>query len=176
MKNDPLLNKQWNPPSLDEAIEAPAPKIPQRTTGRTSDRIPQSLNRAPRVKHPAISSRILATGFSIAAVIGVSTAYAKAQKQEELQKLIAAQNAANGVASQNGAGVQSQGSPAELAPAIAPNSPSSPQAPATTLAPRQSVTTSPNVVQIPVAPAQPAQPAYTPPTQDRGNQSSGGSR
>ena len=160
MKHDPLLST-WAPPVADQATEMPA------LVSRT--RTPQQ-----REKHPAISSRILATGFSIAAVIGVSTAYAKAQKAEELQKLIDAQNAAQAQA-ENGTdpSVAAQSSNNALPPAVPQNSAPSVQAPATTVAPQ---TTAPSIVQVPVQPAQPAQPAYTPPAQNRGNQSSGGSR
>lgn len=168
MKHDPLLNKNWDPPAAEQAIAKPAPRtqLPVR-----------------REKHPAISSRILATGISVTAVIGMSTSYTKAQKAEELQKLIDAQNAAiTGAATSNTPGVGAQSAPTDLAPAITPNS--TPTTPSPTAAPSASsaatpdttVTTTPNVVQVPVQPAQPAQPAYTPPSQNRGNQSSGGSR
>lgn len=177
MKHDPLLHKSWNPPTIEDAIDAPAPAVGVNAQSSTQKRnIPESLTRANRVKHPAVSSRILATGFSIAAVIGVSTAYAKAQKQEELQKLINAQLAASNATQQNKGGVQSQSSPTELPPAVTPNSTPTAQTPAATVAPAAPVVTTPNVVQVPVAPAQPAQPAYTPPAQDRGNQPSGGSQ
>ncbi len=175
MKHDPLLKKPWNPPAIDDAIEAPAPSIRFNSSSTNRREIPESLTRAKRVKHPAVSSRILATGFSIAAVIGVSTAYAKAQKQEELQKLIDAQLASTNSPEQS-AGVQAQSSPTQLPPAVTPNSTPTVQSPASSVVPETPVVTSPNIVQVPVAPAQPAQPAYTLPAQDRGSQPSGGSQ
>lgn len=166
MKHDPLLNKQWAPPAVENT--------PSQVSSETE---PKIVLPPRREKHPALSSRILATGFSLAAVIGMSAAYAKAQKAQDLQKLIDEQTAANSATASTNSNVQSQNAPADLAPAITPNTTQIPaEAPVTTSAPQPVVTAAPNIVQVPVQPAQPAQPAYTPPSQNRGSQSSGGSQ
>lgn len=67
MMNDPLLNHTWAPPT-EKRTEMTDPVV--RTT---------------RQKHPAASSRILAVGFSVAAVIGMSAAYTKAQRLQPVQ-------------------------------------------------------------------------------------------
>lgn len=71
MMNDPLLNQPWGPPT-DAASDSPALQPYDRHSAES---------RSQRVKHPAASSRILAVGFSVAAVIGMSAAYTKAQRQ-----------------------------------------------------------------------------------------------
>ena len=68
MINDPLLNTNTAIP--------PAP--PGARTARTSG----------RKKHPAISARILATGLSITALIGLTTGYTLSQKVSAAQPAI----------------------------------------------------------------------------------------
>lgn len=79
MMNDPLLNQPWGPPT-EAAAELPV------TQSRDFHPAGSARTLAPkRAKHPAASSRILAVGFSIAAVIGMSAAYTKAQRQQPTQ-------------------------------------------------------------------------------------------
>ena len=68
--NDPLLNQTWAPPA-EKKTEMTTPVV-----------------RPTRQKHPAASSRILALGFSVAAVIGMSAAYTKAQRLQPVQPKI----------------------------------------------------------------------------------------
>ena len=71
MINDPLLNTS--------AIDVP-PAPPVARTARTRTRT--------RKKHPAISARILATGLSATALIGLTTGYTLAQKTPAAQPAI----------------------------------------------------------------------------------------
>ena len=143
MMNDPLLHQPWGPPT-DAAAEIPAP------TSR--DAHPAGRARvAPtkRAKHPAASSRILALGFSVAAVIGMSAAYAKAQRQQPIHPEVLDS------ASNNQLGVS-------------PASPQSNQTP--------SIQQPQNhVVQIPVPQASPATGGYAPRNQGPVQQQSSGS-
>ena len=68
--NDPLLNQSWAPPT------------------ESKPELPTAVVRATRQKHPAASSRILAVGFSVAAVIGMSAAYTKAQRLQPVQRQV----------------------------------------------------------------------------------------
>lgn len=71
MINDPLLNQSWDPPTgASSPVPAPLPVPVVRST----------KNR--RAKHPAAASRIFAVGISVTAVISLSSAYAKAEKQQ----------------------------------------------------------------------------------------------
>ena len=71
MINDPLLNTS--------AIDVP-PAPPVARTARTRTRT--------RKKHPAISARILATGLSATALIGLTTGYTLSQKVSAAQPTI----------------------------------------------------------------------------------------
>ena len=68
MINDPLLNNNFDTP--------PAPPVAR--TARTSS----------RKKHPAVSARILASGLSVAALIGLTTGYTLSQKASAAQPAI----------------------------------------------------------------------------------------
>ena len=68
MINDPLLNTNTAIP----------PSPPVARTARTSG----------RKKHPAISARILATGLSVTALIGLTTGYTLSQKVSAAQPAI----------------------------------------------------------------------------------------
>ena len=68
MINDPLLNNNFEIP--------PAPPVAR--TARTSS----------RKKHPAVSARILATGLSVTALIGLTTGYTLSQKASAAQPAI----------------------------------------------------------------------------------------
>jgi hypothetical protein len=69
MMNDPLLNT-----IVTDVLPAP----PVARTARTSS----------RKKHPAISARILATGLSVTALIGLTTGYTLSQKVSATQTAI----------------------------------------------------------------------------------------
>jgi hypothetical protein len=68
MINDPLLNNNFDTP--------PAPPVAR--TARTSS----------RKKHPAVSARILASGLSVTALIGLTTGYTLSQKASAAQPAI----------------------------------------------------------------------------------------
>ena len=68
MINDPLLNNNFDTP--------PAPPVAR--TARTSS----------RKKHPAVSARILASGLSVTALIGLTTGYTLSQKASAVQPAI----------------------------------------------------------------------------------------
>ena len=68
MINDPLLNNNFETP--------PAPPVAR--TARTSS----------RKKHPAVSARILASGLSVTALIGLTTGYTLSQKASAAQPTI----------------------------------------------------------------------------------------
>ena len=68
MINDPLLNNNTG--------ISPAPPVAR--TARTSS----------RKKHPAVSARILATGLSVTALIGLTTGYTLSQKASAAQPAI----------------------------------------------------------------------------------------
>lgn len=110
--NDPLLNQTWAPPT------------------ETKTEVPTAVVRANRQKHPAASSRILAVGISVAAVIGMSAAYTKAQHLQPVQPQVL-DNASNALLTVN---------------------------PTTAVVPQQQTYAQPqtNVVQIPVPQAGPA--------------------
>ena len=68
MINDPLLNNNFDTP--------PGPPVAR--TARTSS----------RKKHPAVSARILASGLSVTALIGLTTGYTLSQKASAAQPAI----------------------------------------------------------------------------------------
>ena len=72
MINDPLLNTTVT----DVPLAPPAPPVVR--TARTGA----------RKKHPAISARILATGLSVTALIGLTTGYTLSQKVSAAQPAI----------------------------------------------------------------------------------------
>ena len=72
MINDPLLNTTVT----DVPLAPPAPPVVR--TARTGA----------RKKHPAISARILATGLSVTALIGLTTGYTLSQKVSAAQPTI----------------------------------------------------------------------------------------
>jgi hypothetical protein len=76
MMNDPLLHQPWGPPTEAAAELSASSSREELSSSR------QGFSQAKRAKHPAASARILAVGFSIAAVIGMSAAYTKAQRQQ----------------------------------------------------------------------------------------------
>ena len=73
MINDPLLNN-----TATDVPPAPSVSRTARTSGRK--------------KHPAISARILATGLSVTALIGLTTGYTLSQKVSALQPVASSNN------------------------------------------------------------------------------------
>ncbi len=149
MMNDPLLNQPWGPPT-DEPVAMSAP------TGRSAHPAGTARTSRPvnvkRSKHPAASSRILAVGFSVAAVIGMSAAYTKAQRQQPAEPNILDS------ASQPQLDLGGQSA-----------SPANTVAPAINEQPRQ------HIVQVPVPQASPAIGGYAPRNQAPTQQQSSGS-
>lgn len=147
MLNDPLLNQPWGPPTGEASTMATPTSRVAHPAGHAR------VTSAKRAKHPAASSRILAVGMSVAAVIGMSAAYTKAQRIQTSQP----ENFDSGTNNQLNL---TPAAPAQQQPVEQQPSTPAPVAPQPNIQQQQN-----HVVQIPVPQAAPATGGYVPQNQ-----------